>query len=72
MMSNAVPVASRTGFAPEIIRHGENGFVFNIDATAEEIADLVESAYEITANVRDAVEHMTWENLSASIVRLAE
>jgi glycosyltransferase involved in cell wall biosynthesis len=72
MMSNAVPVATRTGFAPEIIRDGVNGFTFDIDATAEEIANLVEAAYEITANVRDTVKDMTWENLSASIVSLAE
>jgi glycosyltransferase involved in cell wall biosynthesis len=34
MMGNAVPVASRTGFAPDLIRHGENGFIFDLDAPA--------------------------------------
>lgn len=71
MMSNAVPVASRTGFAPELIRHGENGFLFDIDASAETIASLIESAYELSGNVRQPVEQLTWENLSASIVKLA-
>ncbi len=33
MMSNAVPVASRTGFAPDLIQHGENGFIFDLDAS---------------------------------------
>jgi glycosyltransferase involved in cell wall biosynthesis len=71
MMSNAVPVASRTGFAPELIRHGENGFLFDTNASAETIADMIESAYALTGNIRQTVEQLTWENLSASIVNLA-
>lgn len=71
MMSNAVPVASRTGFAPELIRHGENGFLFDTDASADEIAELIESAYDLTGNIRDSVEQLTWENFSARIVNLA-
>ncbi|QIK78072.1 glycosyltransferase family 4 protein [Sphingomonas piscis] len=59
MMSNAVPVASRTGFAPEIIRHGQNGFLFDTDADAGTIADLIESAYELTGNVRATVDQFT-------------
>ena len=27
MMSNCVPVASKTGFCPDIINHGQNGFL---------------------------------------------
>jgi len=70
MMGNAVPVASRTGFASEIIRHGENGFVFDLDASPEDIAAMIESAYDLTGNVRATVEHLTWDNLSANVVKL--
>jgi glycosyltransferase involved in cell wall biosynthesis len=71
MMSNAVPVASRTGFAPELIEDGKNGFLFDTDASAETIADLIERAYELAGNIRETVEHLTWEEFSASIVDLA-
>lgn len=70
MMSNAVPVASRTGFAPDILRHGENGFIFDIDASPETIAGMIEAAYDLTGNIRETVEHLTWESLSANIVKL--
>lgn len=70
MMSNAVPVASRTGFAPDIIRHGSNGFIFDLDASPETIAEMIESAYDLHGNIRETVEQLTWENLSASIVNL--
>jgi len=72
MMSNAVPVASRTGFAPDLIRHGRNGFIFDLDASPQTIAELIEKAFELTSNVRETVEAYDWDNFSASIVKLAE
>jgi glycosyltransferase involved in cell wall biosynthesis len=72
MMSNAVPVASRTGFAPDLIRAGENGFLFDLDASAQEIADLIEAAFVLPANVRETVVRYDWDNFSAEIVKLAQ
>jgi glycosyltransferase involved in cell wall biosynthesis len=72
MMSNAVPVASRTGFAPDLIRHGSNGFIFDLDATPAEIAELIESAFSLTGDVRATVERYDWNNFSAEIMKLAE
>lgn len=72
MMSNAVPVASRTGFAPDLIENGKNGFIFDLDSSPETIAGLIESAFALGANVRETVQHYDWENFSAEIVRLAE
>ena len=37
MMSNCVPVASKTGFCPDIINHGQNGFLFDINAGYKEV-----------------------------------
>lgn len=72
MMSNAVPVVSRTGFAPDLIQHGENGFIFALDASADAIADMIEAAFDMPGNIRQTVEHLSWDNFSASIVKLAE
>jgi glycosyltransferase involved in cell wall biosynthesis len=70
MMCNAVPVASRTGFAPDIIQHGQNGFIFDLDASADTIAEMIESAFNLTGDIRATVECLTWDNLSAEIVNL--
>jgi glycosyltransferase involved in cell wall biosynthesis len=70
MMSNAVPVASRTGFAPDIIHHGKNGFIFDLDASPQTIASLIESAYDLPGNIRETVDDLTWDNLSSAIVKL--
>jgi glycosyltransferase involved in cell wall biosynthesis len=71
MMSNAVPVASRTGFAPDLIRHGENGFIFDVDASATVIAKLIEAAFALPGDVRHTVEQYDWDNFSTAIVKLA-
>jgi glycosyltransferase involved in cell wall biosynthesis len=72
MMSNAVPVASRTGFAPDLIRHGKNGFLFDLDASAKEIAGMIEAAFDLPTDVRETVERYDWDAFSAAIVRLAD
>jgi len=72
MMSNAVPVASRTGFAPDLIDHGRNGYVFDLDAPAERIAELIEKAFELEGDVRETVEQYSWDAFSSAVVKLAQ
>jgi len=70
MMANVVPVASRTGFCPDLIRDGENGFLFNVDAPASQIALLVDRAFACRADVRASVEHLSWKNFSIEMQKL--
>jgi glycosyltransferase involved in cell wall biosynthesis len=72
MMSNAVPVASSTGFASDLITHGENGFIVEQDAGADKIAELIEAAFELPGNVRQTVERYSWDHFSSSVMKLAE
>lgn len=62
MMSNVVPVASNTGFAPDVIVHGENGFLFDADEPdCLQIATLVRQAKKMHTDVRRSVEHLSWD-----------
>ena len=72
MMCNVVPVASKTGFAPDIIHHGNNGFLFEVDASAESVCKLIEQAYQIETDIRKTVEHLTWNNFSLAVQQLLE
>jgi glycosyltransferase involved in cell wall biosynthesis len=70
MMSNVVPVASRTGFAPDVIRHGENGYLFETDAPVEVVCDLIERAMVLPGDIRATVLHCSWDAFSARILNL--
>lgn len=70
MMTNVVPVASRTGFAPDIIQHGENGYLFDTDASIEDVIPLVHQALESRRNIRETVLHCSWKNFSTAVQKL--
>lgn len=71
MMANAVPVATRTGFAPDLIDHGRNGYLCPVDPPVETLAELVEAAFALEADVRSSVEHLTWERYANQVLDLA-
>lgn len=70
MMSNVVPVASRTGFSEDIVRHGDNGFLFPVDAPVSEICALIEKAFALDADVRSDALGLSWRNYSLAIQKL--
>ncbi|GAA4764148.1 glycosyltransferase [Novosphingobium ginsenosidimutans] len=72
MMSNAVPVASNTGFAPDLITPGENGFIFDNGVEPAYVASLVERAFTLATDVRSTVAMYDWDSFSARIVELAQ
>lgn len=72
MLCNLVPVASKTGFCVDIINHGENGFLFDIDATAEDVIPMIETAYALKTDTRECVIDYTWEKSAKKIDELFE
>lgn len=70
MLSNVVPVASKTGFCPDIIKHGENGYLFEIDASADEIVNLIDQAYNLKTNVREGIDQHSWKVYGKKIKEL--
>jgi len=67
MMCNIVPVSSRTGFAPDIIENGKNGYLFDTDADAKTVAALIEKAYSHAGDVSEGVRHFTWRRFAETI-----
>lgn len=71
MMCNVFPVVSDTGFAPDIIENGKNGFIFDVDSSAEDIIQLINQALDRNTDVRSTVQHLTWKNFSQQVQALA-
>lgn len=67
MMSNAVPVASDTGFARDLISHGDNGYVFDVNASSDDVIALVRKALDNRADVRATVAHLSWDRFAREI-----
>ncbi len=64
MMCNVVPVATKTGFAPDVIRHGHNGYLCDINASTELVSSLVKEAMTNQTAIRETVEHLSWRRFS--------
>jgi len=62
MMSNAVPVASRAGFAEDLIQHENNGYLFDANEKSPQVCELIRRALKHKGDIRSTVEHLTWEN----------
>lgn len=71
MMCNVVPVASRTGFAPDIIRDGENGYLFDVDAPVEIIRAMIDRAFALETDIRRTVRQLTWRRFALEIISIA-
>jgi glycosyltransferase involved in cell wall biosynthesis len=67
MMSNIVPVASRTGFAPDLIEHGRNGYLFDVGSPAELVCEYIDKSFALGTDIRASVEHFSWTNFSIQI-----
>ena len=64
MMSNVVPVATRTGFAPDVIQDRHNGYLCDIGASTETVSQLVIQALQNKTDIRSTVEHLSWRRFS--------
>jgi glycosyltransferase involved in cell wall biosynthesis len=64
-----MPVASRTGFAPDIIKNNENGYLFDIDAEVLDICKLIDKAMNINndVNINQSVENLSWSTFAQKI-----
>lgn len=67
MLSNCFPVASKTGFCPDIISDGNNGFLFDVDADYSEVIRLIKLADSMTIDVRQTALEHSWKNCSQKI-----
>jgi glycosyltransferase involved in cell wall biosynthesis len=67
MMSNVYPVATRTGFAPDVINDGVNGLLCDVGSSAQELAELVARAGDSDAEIRSSVLRLDWPRFARCI-----
>jgi len=67
MLSNVVPVVSTVGWGPDLITHGVNGYLFEPDATAEEVVVLIRAAFENRRDVRPSALPHSWASYAEKL-----
>lgn len=67
MLSNCVPIATKTGFCPDVIDHGKNGFLFDLDEDYTKVIELIKKADALKTNIRETVLEYSWENAAKKI-----
>jgi glycosyltransferase involved in cell wall biosynthesis len=70
MLCNIVPVATKTGFGPDLIEHGKNGYLFESTDNVQHIIQLIRQAFEIKADVRSYAEPHSWKSYGMKIKEL--
>jgi glycosyltransferase involved in cell wall biosynthesis len=71
MLTNLVPVASHTGYCPDLIQHGENGYLFHPEQDDHEtVARYIRKAAVLDGNIRKGAREHSWQNYGNKIYRL--
>ncbi len=67
MMCNLMPVVSDTGFAPDIIRHGENSYLFPVDTDPPQVVGLIRRALANPCDVAATASHLNWQAMALEL-----
>lgn len=72
MMANATPVATDTGFAPDLITHGRTGFIIDPDDDPDHVAEVLREAAREPIDSRSAVVDLTWTRFAREVVEVGD
>lgn len=67
IMCNMTIVASKTGFAPDVIEHGKTGYLCEVDDDPEVICQYIDQAFSLKTNVRERGSEWTWKQYSQKV-----
>ena len=71
LMTNIPVIATRTGFAEDIITHGENGYIFDIEkCPVEKVVSHVKQLGNLEQDLRTKALRYSWDNFSDSIIKI--
>jgi glycosyltransferase involved in cell wall biosynthesis len=62
-----IPIATRTGFAPDLIREGENGYLLPLVPTVSEVLDAIREALSKRLEIKSS--GLTWDRLASMTIQ---
>lgn len=71
LMTNIPVIATRTGFAEDIITHGKNGYIFDVEeCPVERVVSHVKQLGNLEQDTRTKALRYSWDNFSNSIIEI--
>jgi glycosyltransferase involved in cell wall biosynthesis len=64
MSLGVIPISTNTGFAPEFIKDGINGYLLPINPDPKLIVAKIRSVVELSEKPEYAVSHLTWDRIA--------
>jgi glycosyltransferase involved in cell wall biosynthesis len=64
MSLGVIPISTNTGFAPEFIKDGVNGYLVPINPDPNLIVERINSINELSEKPEYAVSHLTWDRIA--------
>ena len=69
MATGAIPVATKTGFAPDFVRDGIDGYLLEINPTPHEVVTAILKAELIQkASTNSSVNLLTWDRITSMTI----
>jgi len=62
-----IPIATKTGFAPDLIREGENGYLLPLVPTVSEVLDAIQKALSTRLKVKSS--GLTWDRITSMTIQ---
>ena len=62
-----IPIATKTGFAPDLIREGENGYLLPLVPTVSEVLDAIQKALSTKLKVKSS--GLTWDRITSMTIQ---
>lgn len=64
MALGAIPISTCTGFAPEFIKDGVNGYLLPINPNPDFVVSKIKSIDKLKENAGHSVAHLTWDRIA--------
>ena len=64
MALGVIPISTSTGFAPEFIKDGTNGYLLPLNPNPDFIVSKIISVNKLTESPEFSVAHLTWDRIA--------
>lgn len=66
MALGCIPIATKTGFAPDLIANGENGILLSVNPSVEDVKEGIKAAHSLSGKALEIP--LTWDRITSMMI----